>query len=1007
MPPAPITSVLGARWYDLSTGNEYVWINDGDSTQWITPLVSGQTGATGTSGSTGSTGPTGASGATGPTGAAGLGFSSLTGATGYHAIFSSSNSISTSNIYQNPSTNTITIGSTADNGAGILQSAGNIAPTATNTYDLGTSSYRWNQLFIGGTATFSGSIGIGTNTPTHTITLGSTSTGISYYNTSDQTTNYERARINWDSNTFQIGANFGGTGVGRTMRVYSEAVSGGVQRQFDINSSINNIGNSHFTFNNNGTSQQGSTISIQGSYSGAGSTQQLSFSVIPTVNQTSNASYKAIWVSPYLQSVGTGNNLLLDLGTNSAVGGTGTHTSVFNVDTSGNTLLAGSLKWGSFTNVSSGGNGIVSFGYNGANANGQINVNAISSITSIAGGFNSGTNAAGSSLAIQAKDGTGNGTPGNIIFNISQRGASGSSAQSYVNGMTLFGDTGGVGVGFLSTPGAVSATASATGGSKVTGTYFYVVVAVDGLSNTTLPGATAAGVSVTGPTGSVALSWSAVPGAYSYRVYQGLTSGAQTQYITSTGTTATDNGSGYTTGTLPTTNTTVMNYISSGSTGNFNGLNLGFGGGGINSNVVVGATAFGSNTVGINNVAIGYQSLQKSNVNYNTAIGAQALQNTTSGNNTAVGVLALQTQTNGKYNTAIGAQVLQRSNGSANTSIGINALTYLTSGDNNTAIGSYAGSFILGGTATNTTMNNSVLLGCQAYPKTNNDTNEIVIGYSAVGNGSNTTVVGNTATTSTQLFGNLIVSNTSQQSDNGNKLQVYGSSHFGSGSFTKTGMGTGDLLLDNGGTDTPAILMYYGNTANWGIDSWNGTYNVLSGQLYRVVNNLNESGGSIKMALDTTGNMVVNGFVSPGAWRAGQVIQDVILSNTEVTVNTTTIATSTSDTDFITYSYTPISSSSYLIIHYHLASYDATGGTGNDSWFSRIKVDGNEITYSAQSTVNGFRTGVLFPLTGRYTNSNTTAKTINVACRRNSADDSIVITNSSTSMWLRITEIAR
>jgi hypothetical protein len=49
----------------------------------------------------------------------------------------------------------------------------------------------------------------------------------------------------------------------------------------------------------------------------------------------------------------------------------------------------------------------------------------------------------------------------------------------------------------------------------------------------------------------------------------------------------------------------------------------------------------------------------------------------------------------------------------------------------------------------------------------------------------------------------------------------------------------------------------------------------------------------------------------------------------------------------------------------------------------------------------------LFPLTGRYTNSNTTAKSIVVACRRDSADDSITIVNTSTSMWLRITEIAR
>jgi hypothetical protein len=170
---------------------------------------------------------------------------------------------------------------------------------------------------------------------------------------------------------------------------------------------------------------------------------------------------------------------------------------------------------------------------------------------------------------------------------------------------------------------------------------------------------------------------------------------------------------------------------------------------------------------------------------------------------------------------------------------------------------------------------------------------------------------------------------------------------------------------------------------------------------------VNSDYNALPLTLSDTGNLIVGGTVTPQAWNAGQTIKDTMLSNTEVTVSTTTIATSTSDTDFVTYSYTPVSSNSYLIIHYHLADYRFDSGTGNDSYFSRIKIDGAEITYSRQSTVNGNRSGVLFPLTGRYTNSSTTAKSIVVACRRDSADDSITITNTSTSMWLRITEIAR
>ena len=242
---------------------------------------------------------------------------------------------------------------------------------------------------------------------------------------------------------------------------------------------------------------------------------------------------------------------------------------------------------------------------------------------------------------------------------------------------------------------------------------------------------------------------------------------------------------------------------------------------------------------------------------------------------------------------------------------------------------------------------------------------------------------------------------------NNGDLSVSGTTTLGNGTFTKAGFATGDVLLDNNSTDTPGVLFYYANNSNYGIDSWNGSYDVLSGQLVRITNKLNETGGAVKLAIDTSGNIVASGFVKANAWRAGQVVNDIMLSNTEVTVSTTTIATSNTDTDFVTYSYTPLSSNSYLVIHYHLASFSFEGGTGNDSYFSRIKVDGTEITYSRQSTVNGNRTGVLFPITGRYTNSNTTAKSIVVACRRDSADDSITIVNSATSMWLRITEIAR
>jgi hypothetical protein len=60
LPPAPVSPNVGDRWYDLSTGLEFVYINDGDSSQWVSPAGGGD-GGTG-SGGTGPTGPTGPAG---------------------------------------------------------------------------------------------------------------------------------------------------------------------------------------------------------------------------------------------------------------------------------------------------------------------------------------------------------------------------------------------------------------------------------------------------------------------------------------------------------------------------------------------------------------------------------------------------------------------------------------------------------------------------------------------------------------------------------------------------------------------------------------------------------------------------------------------------------------------------------------------------------------------------------------------------------------------------------
>lgn len=101
-------------------------------------------------------------------------------------------------------------------------------------YQAGQNATGSNKLYIANSNTTtpliggdfsSGFVGIGTTVPTHTFTLPSTSTGIVSYNTSDQTTNYERFLESWSSNTYSMTTAKGGTG---TLRNISLQIGGGM-----------------------------------------------------------------------------------------------------------------------------------------------------------------------------------------------------------------------------------------------------------------------------------------------------------------------------------------------------------------------------------------------------------------------------------------------------------------------------------------------------------------------------------------------------------------------------------------------------------------------------------------------------------------------------------------------------------------------------------------------------------------------------------------------------------
>jgi hypothetical protein len=221
----------------------------------------------------------------------------------------------------------------------------------------------------------------------------------------------------------------------------------------------------------------------------------------------------------------------------------------------------------------------------------------------------------------------------------------------------------------------------------------------------------------------------------------------------------------------------------------------------------------------------------------------------------------------------------------------------------------------------------------------------------------------------------------------------------GGNNFTKSGQAQGDIFLDNNSNDTPGVLYYYKNNTNFGIDAY--ATGIGSTRL-RIVRDLNESTGAEIWSIDRTG------VVNRSAWAPGEVIKMTVLVGADLTGGSTTTISTSSDTDVASYSYTPVSSNSYLVIDF-ITRYTVVGAAADD-FVSRIAVDGAEQSYNNQVWINGAgggtRSGTLFPLMARYTNSNTTAKTISVTVRRGTTDDNATVYKDTTTV-MKITEIGR
>lgn len=107
----------------------------------------------------------------------------------------------------------------------------------------------------------------------------------------------------------------------------------------------------------------------------------------------------------------------------------------------------------------------------------------------------------------------------------------------------------------LAAPGSVRASAG-TGGSLASGKHYFKVVAVMASASTSAVSGPSSEVSATVVAGGRAtITWSAVPGADTYRVYRGTSSGGQSKYLETTATSFAYTGSGEIAGTPATSGT--------------------------------------------------------------------------------------------------------------------------------------------------------------------------------------------------------------------------------------------------------------------------------------------------------------------------------------------------------------------------------------------------------------------------------------------------------------------
>jgi len=197
----------------------------------------------------------------------------------------------------------------------------------------------------------------------------------------------------------------------------------------------------------------------------------------------------------------------------------------------------------------------------------------------------------------------------------------------------------------------------------------------------------------------------------------------------------------------------------------------------------------------------------------------------------------------------------------------------------------------------------------------------------------------------------------------------------------------------------------------------------VSGNLY-VSKNVDISGNTVLDGdLDVSGNTILDGTLDVSGnitsdhsivaqkFVTGQVANMRILNKTDIGQAATITINANVTTTLFTYSYTPECANSYIVVDYQTKYF--FGGSNADSLYAYAYVnDGtdNRVGETYQQWIDaqggGTRSGTIFPIVGRYSNANKTAKTIRVDVFNNT-NDTLTVTGDDIMTFLKITEIGK